>query len=483
MYPLKKLLCDMPKLSDAIKLPEGRTPSSTSTRLPSPENKVPTSSGSSASVPENGTPSANVTDRQRFPGNPLQPFDKRTNTGNFLENSDLYQELRTETMKWANRLTNLGALSSLYAEFRGTQIAHLPKDSAQSLFRKELPGILGPGLGDYIKTADSVLTGALDITECRTVEEYLYAIVAEYIKRDTKGLTKQVLNKNSNPMLGVSSKGTDYIRKTNPSTLAEHASAKIMFDKINSDIVSNGREAYGALDEGKKLFTSPADAFKYFPFKGYKNLLGLSLDSTHTWDIRIEPFLGEINYEGTQLPTKFSGLAPDSAYTPLFPITQLTSGITFNYNDWMPIVSYEYTEGSLEGREVALFGTSSIFIPLEFTSSGTINLVILDDENKSMVNYWTEYFNTVYDAKTHAVADYKDICFMITLYLYRGDRKITGICELIVIPTTYSSTFNGTDEPGHEPLSVGFKVVGQLDTKAFATSANVKITALKTIVT
>lgn len=492
----------MPKLSDLIKLPDGRDPTYLSERLPTPDNHdQPTNHNSRLNTPSNSEPSSNNSvqqlpttrgpelhsRREGIPNNSGSIFDKHTATGNFLGNNELYQDLRTETIKWVNRLTNLQTLNTLYGEYKNTNIVHLPKGAAESIFRKELPGILGPGLGDYIKEIDVVNNKYKHPSapgEAKTIEEYLYALVSEYIKKDINGKSTQKLNSQSNPSISIASKGTDYLRKSNPNSLEEHADAAKMFSKIDGDIKSNGRETYLSLDASENTVKSIGEIFKYFPFKGYKNLLGLSLDSTHCWDIKLEPFIAEYpDSHGNSVSYKFDGIAPSSAYSPFLPDVTLSSGVHFNYNDWMPIISYKYEEGSLRGRQIDLFGESNITVPIEFTSAGELTITILDDDNKSISNFMSEYINLIYDPKTHAVADYKDVCYVLTLYLYRGDRKITNICELVVMPTTYTSSYEGSEEATATTIDITFKVVGQLSTNKFKASNNIKMTSIQTIVT
>lgn len=186
--------------------------------------------------------------------------------------------------------------------------------------------------------------------------------------------------------------------------------------------------------------------FEYQFFTGRKNLIGFSVDSTHSWEIKLEPYDNGPNTITPDFPTVYHESDPSKVMT--------------DFKNWLPIVSYDYTVGKIKTQEIKLFNESSLTLPIGITYDHTIKISMIDDMNKTLDKYFNHYLNRIYNPITHAVTPYKNACFLLTLYVLRPDKKINLKFPLICILQEKELSYSGTEAAEHTSLDLTFTIVG-----------------------
>ena len=212
----------------------------------------------------------------------------------------------------------------------------------------------------------------------------------------------------------------------------------------------------------------------------------MTLDSNHVWEIIVKPYLGKLNGETTWLP---SFLEIDVQNKEAFNITTSFS------RGWLPITGFELQDKKLTSKELPLFdGSISFPVGLEFTNE--LRLTFADDSLKSLRRYFdlcakvsaymsnihkkdeegyksasenekkqtnigSSFYKTVYlEGKIHPGL-YKNLSFLITIFILTPQYGTIKKCNLLCVLKDYTIENQGETDASPTELSVTFSIVGE----------------------
>lgn len=264
-----------------------------------------------------------------------------------------------------------------------------------------------------------------------------------------------------------------------------------------SEALARNNEIAGIL-EGQNILTEGyvnAERFKQisddilesqFAFQGRKSTVGVTLRLTHLWDLRFEPYNDpELGIECV-LPDMYDHIS--TAYENA--LAKKTSekylerdkdGNSLRENplsDWedsLPVLSYDLDYLALASRDLELYGGSTISIPEIIKRNSLITTQILDDENKR----WRRWFQRALDtmcpppkgevttsgaSNGSVVVPYKNCCMKATLYQYRTDSHILSHKVFLVLLKNYQVTSTGAGGGAGSPdvIDAEWSIVGEI---------------------
>ena len=217
-------------------------------------------------------------------------------------------------------------------------------------------------------------------------------------------------------------------------------------------------------------FTSTANSTNY-----------MTLDSNHVWEIILRPYMGALNGSRTWLPSFYE---IDQQNKNAFGVS------THFARGWLPITGFDFKEKRLTSKDLQLYnGSFSYPIGMEFTNE--LQIVFADDSLKSLRRYFdlcakvSAYMSnihtstekqydpgqsektsilknpTVYlEGKIHP-GSYKNLSFLITLYVFTPQYGTIKKCNLLAILKDYTIENQGESDASPVELSVMFSVVGE----------------------
>lgn len=229
----------------------------------------------------------------------------------------------------------------------------------------------------------------------------------------------------------------------------------------------------------------------------------MTLDTNSYWEVVIEPFCHKsMNGGYSFLP----------AIEEINVINQSHFGVKTAYNKWIPIINFELQKSKLTNKSLGLYDGEIVY-PVTSELSNELRMTIVDDQYKSWRTYFqkcadvsvysseahsAEYYNnlrketrvkgkdangwidpithkmywgtryfeaaphiTVVDRSRPLVALYKNITFLIKIYImtpqYATIRKFNLLCVL----KDFEETYSGDIDAGGYDLNLSFSIVGE----------------------
>ena len=229
----------------------------------------------------------------------------------------------------------------------------------------------------------------------------------------------------------------------------------------------------------------------------------MTLDTNSYWEVVIEPFCHKsMNGGYSFLP----------AIEEINVINQSHFGVKTAYNKWIPIINFELQKSKLTNKSLGLYDGEIVY-PVTSELSNELRMTIVDDQYKSWRTYFQkcadvsvysseahtiDYYNsvmanmtgtaaanmrykelsglvseanelnenrklhiTVVDRTRPLVALYKNITFLIKIYImtpqYATIRKFNLLCVL----KDFEETYSGDIDAGGYDLNLSFSIVGE----------------------
>lgn len=221
----------------------------------------------------------------------------------------------------------------------------------------------------------------------------------------------------------------------------------------------------------------------------------MTLDTNAYWEVVIEPFCH------TSMNGGYSFLP---AIDEINVINKAHFGVTTAYSKWLPIVNFELQKSKLTNKSLGLYDGEIVY-PVTSELSNELRMTLVDDQYKS----WRTYFQkcadvSVYSSEAHSityytgdttynrytdsldllksntydksirgkhitvvdktrplVALYKNITFLIKIYImtpqYATIRKFNLLCVL----KDFEESFSGDIDAGGYDLNLSFSIVGE----------------------
>lgn len=227
-----------------------------------------------------------------------------------------------------------------------------------------------------------------------------------------------------------------------------------------------------------------------FSFQGRKSTVGVTLRLNHLWDLRFEPYNDSDLGIRCVLPKMYDTIstayentinkASTERYREIDHIDKkgnkvyLGEAKVFDWEDTLPVLSYDLDYLSLASRDVELYGGSTISIPEIIRRNSLLTTQILDDENKR----WRRWFQRALDSMCPppinigggesdggVVVPYKNCCMKATLYQYRTDSHILSHKVLLVLLKNYQVTSSGAGGGAGTPdiIDAEWSIVGEIE--------------------
>lgn len=212
-----------------------------------------------------------------------------------------------------------------------------------------------------------------------------------------------------------------------------------------------------------------------FSFQGRKSVLGMTMRLNHMWDIRISPYI-RFKDDKTFVPPM--GVAKSEWY-PINAADQArenkldenqkkehyVKGTVGDFEDNMPILSYDLDFKTLVSKEIELFAGGAISVPELIRQTSHMSMQVLDDENKRWRRWFQRYIESMYNEKTGFVQPYKNCCVKIHVYQYRSDLQWLSHKIFLGVLKNYQvlSSGSGSGQGNADLIDVEWSIVGELD--------------------
>lgn len=226
-----------------------------------------------------------------------------------------------------------------------------------------------------------------------------------------------------------------------------------------------------------------------FSFQGRKSTVGVTLRLNHLWDLRFEPYTDRSLGVKCILPDMYDTISTAYENTLNKSSTEsyresyidqkgekkyLGEAKVFDWEDTLPVLSYDLDYLSLASRDVELYGGSTISVPDIIRRNSLLTTQILDDENKR----WRRWFQRALDAMCtpskkgrsgaangSIVVPYKNCCMKATLYQYRTDSHILSHKVFLVLLKNYQVTSSGAGGGAGTPdiIDAEWSIVGEIE--------------------
>lgn len=223
-----------------------------------------------------------------------------------------------------------------------------------------------------------------------------------------------------------------------------------------------------------------------FAFQGRKSTVGVTLRLNHLWDLAFEPYsdpkLGIqcvlpslFNHISTAYDNKKNQVVTESYLERDKDGNSIRENPVADWEDSMPILSYDLDYMSLASRDLELYGGSTISIPEIIKRNSLLTTQVLDDENKR----WRRWFQRALDTicppaageqtasgaqNGSIVVPYKNACMKATLYQYRTDSHILSHKVFLVLLKNYQVISSGAGGGAGTPdiLDIEWSIVGEI---------------------
>ena len=187
--------------------------------------------------------------------------------------------------------------------------------------------------------------------------------------------------------------------------------------------------------------------FKYVPaLCGYKSVSGLSIGTSHLWDVKISNYF----HEG-----KYKSFAP--------PVPVVCPVANAEYDNYVPVLAYTIDDYATKSTDVELENDSKIEVVIGLQRNNTLTLTFLEDDNYTWTRYFDWYLTNIYDRNTHTIAPYKQSCLKIEIAVYNTKNHIHFYYKLLCIPISFGKRIEGTSDIGEfGDVTINFSIVGDI---------------------
>ena len=217
-----------------------------------------------------------------------------------------------------------------------------------------------------------------------------------------------------------------------------------------------------------------------------------SLDTNMYWEVTIEPYCcigtgNSVTMVGSVLKNSGEDLYGNGGWSYLPSIDEINvenkkdHKIATNYGLWAPISSFELQKSKLSTKSLQLYDGEIVYpTGMEFTNE--LRLSFVDDNWKS----WRRYFEkcaevAIYNSEPHdykyytkkdviptavdktniCIALYKNITFMIGIYILNPQYNLLKKYGLLCVLKDFSEEYVGEVDSGGTDLNVSFSIVGE----------------------
>ena len=320
----------------------------------------------------------------------------------------------------------------------------------------------------------------------------------EYDERTGKTIQKVWSNGHGNKVdLAKDYLGNGDGRKTSLSSNSKEGQYK--FSGIRTTMeelcLGQGQIGVGSLEDLKALLEqSPYITTSSKVNKGRT----LTLDSNHTWELRLFPYLGHLNGDCSWLPN----------IAEINSINYTEHGVKTDWGEWIPVNSFELQSRKMTQKTLGLYdGEISYPVSMEYTNE--FRLTLIDDQFKS----WKRYFELCADCSTYlsrmvnypdhqvrildekgninitrrkknyieltsddllSYSDttpivkgticpgmYKNLSFRCLIYIMTPQMSTIQRFDLLLVLKDYSIEYTGEADASSPDLTISFSVVGE----------------------
>ena len=219
-----------------------------------------------------------------------------------------------------------------------------------------------------------------------------------------------------------------------------------------------------------------------------------TLDSNMYWEVLMEPWVndGSLVYEAINGGYSFLP-SPREINT----INLVEHGAKTEYNKWIPLSGFELQKSKLTTKSLGLFD-GEINYPVTSEYTNEFRMTIVDDQWKSWKHYFQKcadvavynseahqadyYYEpdpipTAVDKETMCAAFYKNITFLISVYIMTPQFFTARAFYLLCVLKDFSEDYMGEVDSGGTDLNVSFSIVGELDEKPMISKERLPITS------
>ena len=218
-----------------------------------------------------------------------------------------------------------------------------------------------------------------------------------------------------------------------------------------------------------------------------------TLDSNMYWEVLMEPWVndGSIVFEAVNGGYSFLP-SPREINT----INLVEHGVKTEYNKWIPLSGFELQKSKLTTKSLGLFD-GEINYPVTSEYTNEFRMSVVDDQWKSWKHYFQKcadvsvynseshqadyYYEpdpipTAVDKETMCAAFYKNITFLISVYVMTPQYFTARAFYLLCVLKDFSEDYTGEVDSGGADLNVSFSIVGELEEKPITSKYNLPIT-------
>lgn len=198
----------------------------------------------------------------------------------------------------------------------------------------------------------------------------------------------------------------------------------------------------------------------------------MTLDTNSYWEITMEPFCHKTMNGG------YSFL-PSVKEINFQNISEF--GVTTAYDRWIPVINFDLVKSKIENKNLSLYGNGEMYYPVHSAAANELRLTIVDDQYKSWRTYFQKcadvsvfsseahnkdfYSNpdhiTVVDTEKPVAALYKNITFLISIYVMTPQYATIRRFRLLCVLRDFEEAYTGDIDAGGIDLTVSFSIVGE----------------------
>jgi hypothetical protein len=211
------------------------------------------------------------------------------------------------------------------------------------------------------------------------------------------------------------------------------------------------------------------------------------------WEVLMEPWVNDGGIVHEAINGGYSFLpSPREINT----INQVEHGANTEYNKWIPLSGFELQKSKLTTKSLGLLD-GEINYPVTSEYTNEFRMTIVDDQWKSWKHYFQKcadvavynseahtaeyYFEvnpipTAVDKETMCAAFYKNITFLISVYVMTPQYFTARAFYLLCVLKDFSEDYTGEVDSGGADLNVSFSIVGELEEKPFRAEDKLPVT-------
>lgn len=150
----------------------------------------------------------------------------------------------------------------------------------------------------------------------------------------------------------------------------------------------------------------------------------MTLDSNHVWELRLFPYLGDLNGNCSWLPS----------IAEINSINYTDHGVRTRWGDWIPVNSFELQSKKMTQKTLGLFD-GEISYPISMEFSNELRLTIIDDQYKS----WKRYFELCAECSTYLTKMVNYVGHKVNVLNDRGEIDIARVGNMVGTGKDYTA--------------------------------------------